>query len=640
MTILYINTGSSPNSGDGDTLRTAFNKINANFSSLAATTPISFPDQSGNNGKFLSTVNGQLTWTAINLNIQTTATAAISASPPPNPLNGELWYDSVSGRTYIWYDQNWVDASPRGATGTILPNENGNQGKFLTTDGSNLSWANISATSVISFASVTQDIIPAVNSTYNLGSPSHQWKSLYVSTNTIYINNVPITLNTATHTLQVGGVNTSTVVNVATEDFVRAHTTSTLVNGSSVVSLDTTGTITLPGGATLSTETGLVGPEGGYSEIADYTLNNYVWVDSGAAYIGTNYNNSANIWTFDEDGYLTLPLSSKINSGGIGTTNAVEFGTVVATNPFPPNQGVANITNSEIYMSGGSAESRIITDSTSGSLIYTGVEHVSLPAFAGLVAVDSNVSSQYSIGVDQYGNIQIGATQEGGVLTTNDYTAGVGTLNSGYTINGILANTSYTYIEGNTGISMKTDRGQVWFGNQPEVGGPTHWHIMKGDYNIGNMDLFLGDDTNYVKLPASEDRVVINSYGNQWQFDQYGSTTLPNGTTIYVDPANTNIVAPLQNLSIYTNEANGWTFQPDQGLRFPDDTVQYTAWDWRNLENIDMDGGSASTVYSVNVRFAEGGAAATRFGARDPAYNGASAYGSMGYDFTLDGGRA
>ena len=31
MTILYINTGSSANKGDGDTLRTAFNKINRNF---------------------------------------------------------------------------------------------------------------------------------------------------------------------------------------------------------------------------------------------------------------------------------------------------------------------------------------------------------------------------------------------------------------------------------------------------------------------------------------------------------------------------------------------------------------------------------------------------------------------------------
>ena len=35
MTILYINTGSSANAGDGDTLRTAFNKVNANFTYLS-----------------------------------------------------------------------------------------------------------------------------------------------------------------------------------------------------------------------------------------------------------------------------------------------------------------------------------------------------------------------------------------------------------------------------------------------------------------------------------------------------------------------------------------------------------------------------------------------------------------------------
>lgn len=37
MTIQYINTGSSSNKGDGDTLRTAFRKINDNFRVLEAT---------------------------------------------------------------------------------------------------------------------------------------------------------------------------------------------------------------------------------------------------------------------------------------------------------------------------------------------------------------------------------------------------------------------------------------------------------------------------------------------------------------------------------------------------------------------------------------------------------------------------
>lgn len=40
MTILYINTGSSANKGDGDTLRASFTKINQNFSYLSTQTSL------------------------------------------------------------------------------------------------------------------------------------------------------------------------------------------------------------------------------------------------------------------------------------------------------------------------------------------------------------------------------------------------------------------------------------------------------------------------------------------------------------------------------------------------------------------------------------------------------------------------
>jgi hypothetical protein len=36
MTITYINTGTSANAGDGDSLRTAFTKINANFAEITS----------------------------------------------------------------------------------------------------------------------------------------------------------------------------------------------------------------------------------------------------------------------------------------------------------------------------------------------------------------------------------------------------------------------------------------------------------------------------------------------------------------------------------------------------------------------------------------------------------------------------
>jgi len=42
MKIEYINTGSYPNSGDGDTLRDAMNKINSNFEEISKILELDF----------------------------------------------------------------------------------------------------------------------------------------------------------------------------------------------------------------------------------------------------------------------------------------------------------------------------------------------------------------------------------------------------------------------------------------------------------------------------------------------------------------------------------------------------------------------------------------------------------------------
>ena len=53
------------------------------------------------------------------------------------------------------------------------------------------------------------------------------------------------------------------------------------------------------------------------------------------------------------------------------------------------------------------------------------------------------------------------------------------------------------------GIPMTTERGTILFGNQPECvpTAASHFHIMKQDPTL--VDLFFGDDFNYVKLPAT-----------------------------------------------------------------------------------------------------------------------------------------
>ena len=79
MAIQTINLGTYANDGTGDDLRVAFQKVNANILELA------------------STVYG----------------ANVGAVPPISGVEqGELWWSTVEGRLYVYYNGAWIDASP------------------------------------------------------------------------------------------------------------------------------------------------------------------------------------------------------------------------------------------------------------------------------------------------------------------------------------------------------------------------------------------------------------------------------------------------------------------------------------------------------------------------------------------------
>ena len=155
MAIQYINTGSSPNRGDGDTLRTAFNKINENFSYLSTATfggsgggggiqgppgiqgPRGIPGPKGDTGaQGIQGIQGPRgiqgpkgdtgaqgpkgdTGAQGPQGIQGppgTGGAGsgnlIQSSVPPAASTSTIWYDTVSGRSYVYFGYSWVDASP------------------------------------------------------------------------------------------------------------------------------------------------------------------------------------------------------------------------------------------------------------------------------------------------------------------------------------------------------------------------------------------------------------------------------------------------------------------------------------------------------------------------------------------------
>ena len=103
MSIVYINTGSGPNAGDGDSLRSAFVKINNNFAELGP----------GGNSK-----------------------VTVASIAPVSATGGDLWWNSTDGNLYVHFDSTWIisgtpvpgPAGPTGPTPTGVFGPQGPQG--------------------------------------------------------------------------------------------------------------------------------------------------------------------------------------------------------------------------------------------------------------------------------------------------------------------------------------------------------------------------------------------------------------------------------------------------------------------------------------------------------------------------------
>jgi hypothetical protein len=96
------------------------------------------------------------------------------------------------------------------------------------------------------YSAVGQNILPAEDNTYDLGSPDKQWRDIFVSDGSIYIGDVKLSNNegqlVVQQVLNPGGENESPV-----PDAPGSVTTDRLVNGENVFELDNQGQISLNG---------------------------------------------------------------------------------------------------------------------------------------------------------------------------------------------------------------------------------------------------------------------------------------------------------------------------------------------------------------------------------------------------------
>ncbi len=220
--INYINTGSGANTGDGDSLRTAFTKINLNFDTLVSNfVAAGVTSWNGRVGIVnftntdLLTILGFEPYPASNPEgYVTSSTISLSNYAPLSYVNTSFVFVSdLAG--YNFASTNYVDLklteyptlnyldTQQYLTSINLPS-------FLTsyvTDAELGIFGNTLrsfTTSTVFEAVNNSNLIPSVADLYNLGDEAYRWSTLYLA-NAIYLQGIGISVDPTTGRLLVDG---------------------------------------------------------------------------------------------------------------------------------------------------------------------------------------------------------------------------------------------------------------------------------------------------------------------------------------------------------------------------------------------------------------------------------------------------
>jgi hypothetical protein len=439
----------------------------------------------------------------------------------PGTGNETFWFNTEDGRLYIKQANVWVDSSP-----IELPNPSYVAGIMSDFAG---------------------NIVPAANVTYSLGTQEAQWKDLWVSNNTIYIGNTPITVSNGS--LLVGGNVISGGGSSDTGDFVFSDNFLTVSAGNQVVIqgesdgnaridipnddwadnakaltisnrgaqgvkistgqnndytwlFGNVGNLTLPAGGILGDTFGdggltLQSPEGTYSQLSTFDGNAYIWAaDAGyngvnsesAVYIATRYNTeSENRWIFGADGNLTLPQGGTITEGG-GLTGAIRL----------------------TPAGGANAEQALLIYPTAGG----DGDHIHLTAGGGSTELYLGNDFHYVKLVDG-GNVEIRTNDIlGNTGTWNFGTDGATTFPGGMTIQPIPMSTGTIITQSNAQISLVTT------GNDAITAIGWSEAATGGNTAIASFN----ETTNAITLITGNTETALNG----WTFAADGTLTLPN----------------------------------------------------------------------------------------------------------------
>jgi hypothetical protein len=367
-----------------------------------------------------------------------------------------------------------------------LPNLSGNvttdgnlTGAMIYGNGSQLTGMYGNANVATYLSGSVGNIIPSANVTYSLGNATNQWKDLWVSNSTIYINSVPVTVSGTT--LQVNG------------QAVLSNGTSSAVSTTGNVSaanLVTTGTVT----ATSTITGGNFSTSGTTSAAGNITGGNVLTgglISATATITGGNLSTSGNLSVSG-----TASATGNITGGNVLTT-----GIVSAT---------ATITGGNLS-TGGTA---IATGNITGGNVLT----------AGIVSASGNISGSYFIG-NGSALTGITGTISGNISSANVTYVAPYTGSVSRTANSKFSDTVSVKDFGAVGNGIADDRAAI----QAAIDTQKRVYFPEGTYRVGsaigcyyqgqilygdgrNRSVILADNINY-SFNLSDTAVLVFTAG-------------------------------------------------------------------------------------------------------------------------------
>lgn len=173
----------------------------------------------------------------------------------------------------------------------------------------------------------------------------------------------------------------------------------------------------------------------------------------------------------------------------------------------------------------------------------------------------------------------------------------------------------------------------------------TNYSITTLTTTLGNVNVTSG----FATLDPTVQTVGTGWTNTQWDLENNTQIFDPqtfkfnlDGTFDTAEIRHQDSVKITANTTVANAVPSTWTFQNNDGLRFPDGTTQYGAY----LEQeIALDGGSAVSVFPIlsNPRLADGGGSGARYGTTAPNYDGETGGATANpndFTLTLNGGGA